>query len=90
MSSTQNSHDKIEKALRDAHKTLFDLGKEEYKPMIGKLEFLIASYNYDKNPVGLYQVAPEVKELLTKIKEEKPRAFKKEIITALEKAMQEA
>ncbi|GAB4346085.1 MAG: hypothetical protein OHK0038_26290 [Flammeovirgaceae bacterium] len=89
MSATQNlTHDKIEKALRDAHKTFFELGKDEYKGIIGKLEFLIASYNYDKNPVGLYEVAPEVRDLLVKIKEENSRAVNKKIITALEKAME--
>jgi hypothetical protein len=89
MSATQTlTHDKIEKALRDAHKTFFDLGKDEYKGIIGKLEFLIASYNYDKNPIGLYEVAPEVLALLVKTKEENSRSVNKKVITALEKAIE--
>lgn len=82
------SNERIEKACRDAHEKLVKIDPETYKELISKLEFVIASYNYDKNPVGLYEIGELALDALKEYKKEKPRAIAKKLIDDIEKALE--
>jgi hypothetical protein len=79
----------IEKACREALEKFTKLGVEEYKGMISKLNFLIASYNADHNPVGLYEVGAEALEILKAVKAKKNNAVAKTLLDSLEKGLAE-
>ncbi|WP_448520347.1 hypothetical protein [Rhodoflexus sp.] len=79
--------ERIEKACREAHAKFLKLGKEQYRDILSKLEYLIASYNADKNPVGLYGVGAEALEMLREIKARKPNAVAKKLLNDLEAAL---
>ncbi|WP_250630857.1 hypothetical protein [Rhodoflexus caldus] len=79
--------ERIEKACREAHAKFLKLGKEQYEGILSKLEYLITSYNADKNPVGLYEVGAEALEMLKAIKAKKPNAVAKKLLDDLEAAL---
>jgi len=49
-----NPEQKIEKACLDAKVKLESLGIEE--KIQAELDYVIGSYNFDKNPIGLYEI----------------------------------
>jgi hypothetical protein len=79
--------ERIEKACREAHAKFLKLGKEQYEGILSKLEYLITSYNADKNPVGLYEVGAESLAMLKAIKAKKPNAVAKKLLDDLEAAL---
>lgn len=81
--------ERIEKACREAHAKFLKLGKEQYAGILSKLEYLITSYNADKNPVGLYGVGAEALEMLKEIKAKRPNAVAKKLLDELEAALAE-
>ncbi len=82
-----NTNEQIEAACREAHEKFLKLDGEVYKDVIDKLQFVIVSYNADKNPVGLYEIGGMALDLLKKHKAQKPRQVSKELIESLEKAL---
>ncbi|GAB4183562.1 MAG: hypothetical protein OHK0057_02790 [Thermoflexibacter sp.] len=79
--------EQIENACREAHEKFLKLDAEVYKDIIEKLQFVIVSYNADKNPIGLYHIGAIALDLLKKHKEQKPRQVSKDLIETLEKAL---
>ncbi|SFF02364.1 hypothetical protein [Thermoflexibacter ruber] len=79
--------EQIENACREAHEKFLKLDAEVYKDIIEKLQFVIVSYNADKNPIGLYHIGAMALDLLKKHKEQKPRQVSKDLIETLEKAL---
>ncbi len=73
-----------EKACIEAKSKLEKLGIEE--TIQAELTWVIGSYNYDKNPVGLYEVGSKALGALKEFKTEKPRMVSKKFIEDLEKA----
>ena len=82
------SNERIEKACRDLHEKLVKIDPETYKELISKLEFVIASHNYDKNPVGLYEIGELALNALKEYKKVKPRSVAKKLIDEVEKALE--
>lgn len=85
--STSETSLKIEKACREAHEKFLKLDADRFHDIISKLEFVIVSYNADKNPVGLYEIGEAALSILKEYKEEKPRLVPKKLIEDLEKAV---
>lgn len=85
-----NMENKSEK-LRDACQLALDTFKKIKNPVfneiISKLEFVIGSYNYDKNPVGLIEFGKLALEMLQEVKKKNPRKFSKDVITKLEESL---
>ncbi|MCS6966995.1 MAG: hypothetical protein RMJ44_09255 [Cytophagales bacterium] len=81
--------ERIEKACRQAHAKFMKLGKEQYAGILSKLEYLITSYNADKNPIGLYEVGAEALAMLKEIKAKRPNAVAKKLLDELEAALAE-
>lgn len=82
-----SANEQIEAACREAHEKFLKLDTEVYKDIIEKLQFVIVSYNADKNPVGLYHIGEIALDLLKKHKAQKSRQVSKELIDTLEKAL---
>ncbi len=78
----------IEKACIDAHKKFQKLNMVEFNEIKSKLAYVIGSYNFDKNPVGLYEIGAQALDILKTIKQKKPRSINKKLLTDLENALQ--
>lgn len=78
---------KIEKACLEAKEKLEKLGVE---PKIQEeLQWVIGSYNYDNNPVGLYEIGGKALTALKTVKEGAPKKVSKKLIDTLEAAISE-
>lgn len=88
MSSASN--EKIEKACEAAFEKFKKINKPEFADTQSKLEYVIGSYRYDGNPVGLYEVGEKALDTLKAYKAEKPKQVSKKLIDDLEKALKEA
>lgn len=80
---------KIEKACEAALDKFQKLGLDSFTDIQSKLEFVLGSYRFDGNPVGLYEIGEKALSELKKIKKAKPRLVAKKLIDALEKAIKE-
>jgi len=84
-----NNTPKIRIACENALNTFRKINPEEFSEIISKLEFVIGSYDFDKNPIGLYEFGEKALEILKKIKEKNPRKISKKLIEELEEAIKE-
>lgn len=80
---------KIEKACEAAFEKFQKIGLDKYSDIQSKLEYVLGSYRYDGNPVGLYEIGDLALKALKKYKKEKPRQVSKKLIEDLEKALKE-
>ena len=79
------ANERIEKACVDAREKLNQLSIE---PKIqAELEYVIGSYRYDKNPIGLYEIAEKAYSVLLSYKEKNPKSVSKKMIEDIEKAL---
>lgn len=78
---------KIEKACDAALEKFQKIGLDKYADIQSKLEYVLGSYRYDGNPVGLYEIGDSALKALKKYKKEKPRLVSKKLIDDLEKAL---
>ena len=85
MSSSTNQ--KIEKACEEALEKFKQIDSPEFTDVESKLEYVIGSYRFDQNPVGLYEIGAMALTKLKKYKEAKPRLVSKKLIDDLEKAL---
>ena len=85
--SDAKQNQKIEKACIAALDKFQKIGNEKYADIQSKLEYVLGSYGFDGNPVGLYEVGSVVLKELKKYKKEKPRLVAKKLIDDLEKAI---
>ena len=52
-----------------------------------ELEFVIGSYNFDKNPVGLYEIGGKAYKALEAYKADYPRKVSKKLLSDIEGAL---
>jgi hypothetical protein len=78
---------RVEKACEGALAKFQSLGNEKYADIQSKLEYVLGSYAYDGNPVGLYEYAEKSLKVLKALKKEKPRSVSDKLIADLEKAV---
>jgi hypothetical protein len=83
----ENKSEKLRDACQLAMDTLKKLKNPQFNEIISKLEFVIGSYNYDKNPVGLIEFGKIALGMLKEIKKKNPRKFSKEVINKLEESL---
>jgi len=84
---TVSPAEKIRNACFKAFETFQKINDAAYAEIQSKLEFVIGSYDFDKNPVGLYEFGAAALPILQKIKEEDAKKVTKQVITDLEKAL---
>ena len=87
--NSSNNNVAIEKACEEAFEKFQQLGKDDYTDIQSKLEYVLGSFRYDGNPVGLYQVGEQALAILKEHKKEKSRQVPKKLIESLEKALEE-
>jgi hypothetical protein len=79
--------EKLRDACELAAQTFRKLNTAEHQEIISKLEFCIGSYNFDKNPSGLYEYGYQALNMLKDIKIKSPRKVNKTVVTALEQSL---
>jgi len=82
-----NTNEKLEKACKDALAQFEKIGDEKYYDIRSKLEFVLGSYGFDSNPVGLYEYAKKSSDLLKKYKAKYTRKVSKKLIESIDKAV---
>ena len=83
----ENKSEKLRDACQLALSTFTKIKNPVFNEIIAKLEFVIGSYDYDKNPVGLIEFGKVALEMLKEIKKESPKKFSKDVITKLEESL---
>jgi hypothetical protein len=80
--------DKFRNACEEAVGVFTKLKVEDYNDIQSKLEYCIGSYDYDKNPAGLYEYGAVALAELKSFKAANPRKVNKKIIENLEKYLE--
>jgi hypothetical protein len=78
---------KIEKVCIEAKEKLEKLGVEQ--KVQEELQWVLGSYNYDNNPVGLYEIGSKALEVLKDVKKGAPKKVSQKLIDTLEAAIAE-
>ena len=78
---------KIERACTEALEKFNQIDNGKFDEVKAKLEYVLGSYQFDHNPVGLYEIGGMALEALKKFKAEKPRQVSKKLLTDIEKAL---
>ena len=82
-----NKNEKLEKACKDALAQFEKIGDEKYYEIRSKLEFVLGSFGFDGNPVGLNEYAKKSSDLLKKYKSKYPRKVSLKLIDSIDKAV---
>jgi len=85
--SDPKQNQKIEKACEAAMEKFQKLGIEKFADIQSKLEFVLGSYRFDRNPSGLHEFGDKALNELKKYKKIKPGQVSKKLIDDLEKAI---
>lgn len=81
---TKNA-DNFRNACEAASQVFTKLKIEKYADLQSKLDYCIGSYDYDKNPVGLYEIGIAAMKELEAFKAKNPRKVNKKVIADLKK-----
>jgi hypothetical protein len=79
--------EKLRDACDLAAQTFRKINHSDYSEIVSKLEFCIGSYNFDKNPAGLFEFGYQALGMLKEIKKKNTRKVNKAVITALEESL---
>ena len=88
MSDTKQNQ-KIERACEAALDKFKKTGLDKFADIQSKLEYVLGSYRFDGNAVGLYEIGGKALKDLKKYKKDKPRLVSKKLIDNLEKAIKQ-
>ena len=80
-------NENLKKNCVDAVTAFQKLNKKEFNNIQSKLEWCLGSYEYDKNPEGLFEYSIKSLDTLKKVKSKEPRKVTKKVIDGLEKAI---
>jgi len=83
----EDQNEKLRDTCNKAYLCLKKINDPADTAIQSKLEFVIGSYDYDKNPIGLYEIGKLALPILKKIKIKSPRKVTKQLITDLEKSL---
>ncbi|MCF8365287.1 MAG: hypothetical protein K9H16_05870 [Bacteroidales bacterium] len=83
------SNDKLRNACAEASEAIEKLNEVKFADLKEKLDFCIGSYDFDKNPTGLYEYGEKAFKDLTAYKVKNPKKVNKKVLAALEKALAE-
>lgn len=81
--------DQVRNACQAAMEAFRKLDKNVYSDIISRLEFCIGSYDFDQNPVGLFEHAKLAHQMLSEVKKISPRKVSKKLLDDLEKSFLE-
>ncbi len=75
--------EKLKNACKAALLAFQKLGNSEYDDIRSKLEFVIGSYEFDRNPVGLYEFGEKAYKILNEVKKKSPKKITKKVLDDL-------
>ncbi len=78
---------KLRNACQAALNAFKKTGDHAYAEIQSKLEFVIGSYDFDKNPVGLIEIGAVALNKLNEIKQKDPKKVTKKVITDLQSSL---
>lgn len=79
--------EKLRNACEASTQVLTKLNIDEFNELLANLQYCIGSYDYDKNPSGLYEYGKIALEELKTYKELNPRKVNKKVISNLENTL---
>ena len=82
-----SNNQKLEKACKDALAQFEKLGDEQFYDIRSKLEFVLGSYGFDGNPVGLHEFAKKSSDILKKYKQKHPRKVSQKLLDSIDSAV---
>jgi hypothetical protein len=77
-------NENLRNSCQQALETLKKLNRTETTELQSKLEWCLGSYDFDKNPSGLYEYGVVTLETMRSIKADNPRKINKKVIEGLE------
>ena len=77
-------NENLRNSCQQALEALEKLNRTETTELQSKLAWCIGSYDYDKNPSGLYEYGVVALETMRSIKADNPRKISKKVIEGLE------
>ncbi|MDQ1769418.1 hypothetical protein GQR60_01140 [Labilibaculum sp. A4] len=80
-------NEELRDVCQEALECLNKPGNDAYNELKSKLEYVIGSYNFDKNPVGLFEIGNLALIALEEISAEKPRKVKKALLKNLKESL---
>jgi len=78
--------DRARNACKEARDILKKLNKPEYSEIIARIEYCMASYDFDQNPVGLFELAMVSHHMLSEEKKNNPKKISQKLLDSLEKS----
>lgn len=87
MEENVEANEKLKKGCQDALQTFRKIDDRQYDEIQSKLEYVIGSYEYDKNPVGLHEIGTMALQKLKDYKEKNPRKVSKKNVENFEKCL---
>ncbi len=82
-----SKNEKLRNACQSALNTFKKISVPEYSDLQSKLEYCIGSYDFDKNPAGLYEYGSKALNALKTYKQNNPRKVTVKTVTDLEKSL---
>ena len=82
----QHKGDDAREACKTSAETFKKLNKPEYSDIISRLEFCINSYDYDQNPVGLFEYAKIAHQMFNNMNITNSKKINKKLLRDLEKS----
>ncbi len=83
----ENQNNKLRDACFEAFLFFKKLGEPENSEIQSKLEFVVGSYDFDNNPIGLYEIGNNALIVLKEIKKKYPKKANKKVIDDLEASL---
>lgn len=80
-------NENLKKACQDALQAFKKIDDRKYDDIQSKLEYVIGSYEHDKNPMGLHEIGTIALKKLKDYKTKNPRKLNKKYIDGLEKCI---
>jgi len=87
MSENAIHHQELAQVCQETREKLIQLDGEGFKAIVDKMDYLVVSFNADKNPIGLYEVAEEALDTLKAYKVKNTRKVAQKLLDTLEKAL---
>jgi hypothetical protein len=85
----EDQSNKLRDACFEAYLLFEKIGDPDYSEIQSKLEYVIGSYNFDNNPVGLYEIGELALGILKDIRKKSPKKVNKSVIDELEKTLKQ-
>lgn len=80
-------NNRLRDRCQDAHDVFVKLNDEHFEDIRSRLEYVIGSYDFDKNPVGLHEMGMMASKEMKTYKKANPRKINKKVIERLDSAI---